>query len=453
MDAKSFYEARDSRTLKLVDRTDYRNKRILIAVDEDTARTLNGQVMVLTTSNLLSRFCRNISLMCVSEVEQMYVPKKLHHQNFQSTILRLLGSIDPFGDFHIVHSDKGNYDEIIAIGSPEITKNPSFGINSDGWISYISKNTMGHPSVRTQPNPIGASASACIVTTEIFRSMLGMETGVKDSFCFSAFDYSFDKTGSHNPDLPDSIDLKEIQMVGCGALGSAVSFFLSMLPITGTMIVIDHDQVEISNLNRCPTFTLNDVGKMKAYALADFLSETSMKVNPFLGKYSDFVAQRGAGDPDVVLSLVDSNGPRHEIQMNMPRLILYAATGEWVFSVGRHNALEDDCHICRFPEADQTNSECSTITVTPGGPSKVTEEISAAVSFVSSTAALFLVSELLKINLGYPNTKNFLQLDMSLPIQTIRQHRRKRSSECVCHETWFQEAYKRRIEGATRSTK
>lgn len=450
MDAKSFYEARDSRTLKLVDRTDYRNKRVLIAVDEDTARTLNGQVMVLTTSNLLSRFCRNISLICDSEVEQVYIPKKLHNRNFQSATLRLLRSIDPFGDFRIVDSDKGNYDEIIAIGTPQITKNPGFGINSDGWLSYLSKNTMVRPLERTQPNPIGASAAACIVTTEIFKSILGMDIGIKDDFCFSTFDYSFDKTDPINPVLPDSIDLKKTQMVGCGALGSAVGFFLSMLPVTETMTLIDYDQVEVSNLNRCPTFTIDDLGKMKVYALADFLSETGMKVDPFPCKYSEFVAQHGAGDPDVVLSLVDNNNSRHEIQMNMPRLILYAATGEWVFSVGRHKALHDDCHICRFPEVGQNNSECGVINMTSKGLGKVIEEFSAAVSFVSSTAALFLVSELLKINLGYSNTKNFLQLDMSLPLQTIRQHKRKRSKECICNETWFQEAYKRRIKGTQR---
>lgn len=447
MNASTFYRERDSRTLKLTEKTDYRNKNVLVAVNEDIAKTLNGQIMIMTSLNLLSRFCRNISILCDDDIEASFVPRMFYDKNFPSAMLSMMKSIDPFGSFKLISSDKGNYDKILTVGNYELSKTPDFGIDSDGWFSYLSKKRMPYLPKRRQPNPIGSAASACIATSEIFKSMLGIDAGIEDSVCFSMFDYSINNMDAINPNLPTSIDLGYVQMVGCGALGSAVGFFLSMLPVTGRVSLIDYDMVEISNLNRCPTFTINDVGKMKVNGLADFFSGTNIEIDHFPNTYSEFVAKLGAGNPDVVLSLVDRNRPRHEIQMNMPRLVLYAATGEWVFSIGRHKALEDDCHICRFTDVeDEEGEECAIVDITPSISPYVNEEFAASVSFVSSTAALFLVSELLKIRLyGGSPTENFLQFDMSLPLQTIRQYRRKRSEGCVCSETWFQEAYKRRL--------
>ena len=446
MDTKTFYEERDSRTLKLTENTDYRNKRVLVAVDEETARTFNGQIMVMTSLNLLSRFCRNISLLCDDDVKAVSIPGKFYDQNFPSALLRMLRSIDPFGNFRLVDSDEGNYDEILAVGNPRLSRSPDFGIDSDGWLSYLSKSKIVPPLKKRRPNPMGASASACIATGEIFKNMLRMDAGIKDDLCFSAYDYSINSTKPINPSLPGSIDLGYAQVVGCGALGNAVGFFLSMLPVKGRMTLIDYDRVELSNLNRCPTFTAHDVGKMKVDALTDFLSEARVEINPFPSKYSEFVHKHGAGYPDIVLSLVDRNRPRHEIQMDMPSLILYAATSEWTFSIGRHKALEDDCHICRFPDVERDDGECATVSITPDISPEVREEFAASVSFVSSTAAVFLVSELVKIRLfGRSPTKNFLQLDMSLPLRMIRQYQRKRSGGCVCTETWFQEACRRKL--------
>ena len=139
VDAKTFYEERDSRTLKLTEKTDYRNKRVLVAVDEETARTFNGQIMAMTSLNLLSRFCRNISLLCDNDVSTVFIPRKFYDQNFPLALLHMLRSIDPFGNFCLVDSDEGNYDDILAVGNPQLSRSPDFGIDSDGWFSYLSK--------------------------------------------------------------------------------------------------------------------------------------------------------------------------------------------------------------------------------------------------------------------------------------------------------------------------
>jgi hypothetical protein len=73
--SKTFYEQRDSRTLALADNS-YQNKRVLIAINDDLLGTFNGQVMLFTAFNLISRFCRSIDIMCNQATQTIYLPAK-----------------------------------------------------------------------------------------------------------------------------------------------------------------------------------------------------------------------------------------------------------------------------------------------------------------------------------------------------------------------------------------
>jgi len=57
-----FYAARDDRTNKISDGTDYRDAAILVAGERDVLSTYAGRVAARTTLNLLSRFARNVDV-------------------------------------------------------------------------------------------------------------------------------------------------------------------------------------------------------------------------------------------------------------------------------------------------------------------------------------------------------------------------------------------------------
>lgn len=76
------------------------------------------------------------------------------------------------------------------------------------------------------------------------------------------------------PGLRDKISDKIIGIAGCGGLGSNIAVALTRTGI-GSLVLVDFDRVEVSNLNR-QYFFLNDVGKFKTTALKAHLKN----INP-----------------------------------------------------------------------------------------------------------------------------------------------------------------------------
>ena len=57
-----------------------------------------------------------------------------------------------------------------------------------------------------------------------------------------------------------------ICIIGCGGLGTTTAQYLAMTGV-GKMILIDFDNIELSNLNRQISFLETDIGKNKAEIL------------------------------------------------------------------------------------------------------------------------------------------------------------------------------------------
>ena len=62
----------------------------------------------------------------------------------------------------------------------------------------------------------------------------------------------------------------KIVIVGCGGLGNPVASYLAASGI-GTIYLIDFDKVDVSNLHRQVFFKTEDIGKPKAFVLANHL--------------------------------------------------------------------------------------------------------------------------------------------------------------------------------------
>ena len=66
-----------------------------------------------------------------------------------------------------------------------------------------------------------------------------------------------------------------ICIVGCGGLGSSAAQYLSMTGV-GNIMLIDHDLINLSNLNRQTLFFEKDIGKYKV----DTLQKNLKEINP-----------------------------------------------------------------------------------------------------------------------------------------------------------------------------
>lgn len=122
-----------------------------------------------------------------------------------------------------------------------------------------------------------------------------------------------------------------VGIAGLGGLGSNVALSLARLGV-GTLILVDHDVVELSNLNRQQYF-IRQIGMKKTAALAETLKE----VNPFMlvetqdvylnaGNISSCFAQA-----DIVVEALDQVLAKQEliktVLSELPEKTLIAASG------------------------------------------------------------------------------------------------------------------------------
>lgn len=69
----------------------------------------------------------------------------------------------------------------------------------------------------------------------------------------------------------------KVVIVGCGGLGSVAAEILARAGV-GRLVLVDHDMVELTNLQRQAVYCEEDVGKLKAEVLAEKLSKVNSSI-------------------------------------------------------------------------------------------------------------------------------------------------------------------------------
>ena len=147
-------------------------------------------------------------------------------------------------------------------------------------------------------------------------------------------------------------------VVGAGGLGSPAAMYLASAGV-GTIILADHDTVEISNLQRQILHQTSRLGALKAESGRDAL----LALNPEITVETRTV--RLAGDMldtqiaqvDVVLDCTDNFATRHAINRacvkhNKPLVSGAAIRFEGQISVFDPRDATAPCYHCLFPEAE-----------------------------------------------------------------------------------------------------
>ncbi len=171
---------------------------------------------------------------------------------------------------------------------------------------------------------IGPYIAASLVAGEVFRAARLIDYRPEHQLFFNASDY----TATTQPgwtDLAINEELSSVALIGVGAVGSAVLHSLYPLRLRGNIMVADNDKkgLEDTNLGRYVLFGSRSLTKMKASEAARLLAGASFTVTPHDGGFDYFFE---SGRPDIVLSAVDKNGPRHALQEQYAPLYLSAST-------------------------------------------------------------------------------------------------------------------------------
>ena len=147
-----------------------------------------------------------------------------------------------------------------------------------------------------------------------------------------------------------------VAVVGAGGLGSPVIQYLAAAGI-GTLVVIDDDRVDASNLQRQAIFTTADVGMPKAEAAAAAVARANphVTVEPHVVRLASDNAPILLGGADVVVDGCDNFATRLAVAdatlaLRIP--LVSAAVGRFDGQLGVFRGWEPalPCYRCLYPE-------------------------------------------------------------------------------------------------------
>jgi molybdopterin-synthase adenylyltransferase len=159
-------------------------------------------------------------------------------------------------------------------------------------------------------------------------------------------------------------------VIGAGGLGSPVALYLGTAGV-GTLTLVDHDTVDLTNLQRQIAHNLSRVGQPKASSAA----QTVLAINPevkviALQQRADAAALDALVAPaDVVIDCSDNFATRHAVNAacvaHAKPLVSGAAVGfDAQISVYDTRSADAPCYACIFPpDAAFEEVRCATMGV------------------------------------------------------------------------------------------
>jgi hypothetical protein len=388
--------------------------------------------MMLTTCNLLSRWCRRVEVVCPAAAAD--IPSYSGRGLLKDVVIQTMCDADPFGNFCI--SDSATLEQPISlhIGPVPPKTRPTVVIDSGGWTASLGSSNGRIPARFRDANIIGAVGAACLGVANVFKHAIGVSEnsliadGLFDLFRLERVpeDGIFDR----GPRL-SNLDLGNILVVGLGSVGSSFVHCLKLSRAICQAMLVDQDLIKVENFNRSPIFGRTNFALNKAEAVSLELDAKRTVARAFPGTWDEFIQAFGRpSDYDVWLPLANENGVRGSMQRNVPPMLVHAATNSnWGANHGRHIAGVDDCLMDRFP----SNTGEAALTCSMGEVLARGERVDAALPFLSVFAGLLVFAELVRLHIpGYPQVPNYACVDFGGALSQIQKWPCEPRPECPC---------------------
>jgi hypothetical protein len=388
-DRSRFYAERDLRTLQYGADPAVLDRPVAVHIGEDAATTRAGQVTVLALVNMLARMYRRLVLIIPDG--PLLARSLVDASDFATACVSTAKAIDPFID--------------LELGSRRRSSMPSAGIGlaaTKGLDYYLGADRFG-ATLATDPLEIanshstvlGGGLAACLGAAALFRVGHGHRASPRH---LSLWGFSEGDQAPPGPAQVEPVNVGDVLVVGAGAVGSALCYWLAELGMTGRWVVTDGDLAEFHNLNRTIGLVAADAGwPDTTSANKAVVAARVFGAEPFPGWYHEWLKTHGDARPDLILALANDYGVRHAIGQRGANLVLHATTSSnWTAEFHRHIADRDDCIDCRIPQELRADFTCSIGSVQP---SRKTSP-DAALPFLSAAAGLLLVAGLVRLQHG-----------------------------------------------------
>lgn len=414
---------------------------VCIVAGNNCINTYSGQVMLLVTINLFSRWCNQLNVKMPTDVACLIPNYEVG--SLTELIENAYKSSDPFGKFNFTCSNTRNVDIILCVGNPDIViDKPYYWISADNWISgfgygeYVESNIQS----KTDWNPIGACFSACLGASIIFERFIDSKKPVPFTKHYSLYDFQSSSNCETllNPIISQTLNIGNIYQVGCGAVGSSFSYLLKLLNVSGSIQLIDFDTVEVENLCSSLLFNANDAFAVskKVEICENILSKIpGLKPEPHDCDYSEFINKSDYIEkyPELILCFANERSIWSTIQHNLPPIVYHATTTpNWGINFGRHIPLKEWCIVCRFgTENYEYTPVCSNAVINHDTNEK---EVLGVLPFLSPASAILTLAEVIKLRnySSYPINNNFIQFMVKVGAEFRSLQMSKKPSCPIC---------------------
>ena len=388
-------------------------------VGGDAAETAGGQVAILALVNMLARVHRRLHL-DVPRVPLVALPL-VAGADLRDACVAVALAIDPFCS---VETEDGPGDAVCSIGiGAACPRGLNWFLGATGFCAVLAREP-----VAVEPDGAsrwGAALAACLGASAVFRSVHDLPV----RSCRVSL-WELRQSAERGPDRAAPISVGSIVLVGAGAVGSALCYWLREFGIDGHLAVIDGDLAELHNTNRTLGLVASDAGW--PYGPALFKADVAARLvtgSSFPTWYADWVKSAPESAPDLVIPAANERDVREAIQARGANLLLHASTSsQWTAELHRHVADRDDCMLCRMPSGGAPVFRCSTGSVGRPGAART----DAALPFLSSAAGLLLAAGLLQLEnrrlIG--DDHNHWRLSLDFDAKVMRSARWRRSDGC-----------------------
>jgi len=159
-----------------------------------------------------------------------------------------------------------------------------------------------------------------------------------------------------------------VLVIGAGGLGSAAAPYLAAAGV-GKITLIDHDQVELTNLQRQIMHTQNSIGKTKVESGRQFLQSlnSALTINAIAAKASEDLLNTLLPEVDLVLDCTDNFVTRQLINQacfihKIPLVSGSALKFDGQLSVFDFRNQTSPCYACLFsPEEQPKEVSCASM--------------------------------------------------------------------------------------------
>ena len=385
LESEQFYELRDRRTTEYLARTVGDIPSVHIVAGRVACSTAAGQLALLALANQVVRVHRSASFDLHWPSAPVFVRTTFPGALLADVLLATAHEIDPYSAFSIGPALAG----AVSIGlGPDIGPGFNWYIGADSAIAHFALEPV--PIGASDSTVVGAALASCLGAAALLRTALHL---VVKPLSLSAWNYAEGQHAELGPSALPRLDIGRVLMVGAGAVGASLVYWLNAISVSGDhWTIVDGDVVKLHNTNRGLIFTPAHAGwpgrrgVNKAALLANVLGG-SMHRDCWLHECGELDGRRF----DVVLALANEYGVRRDLAHLGAAVAFQATTGmNWLSQLHRHILGRDGCIWCRTGEDVAEEFGCSTGSVITADGGRA----DAALPFLSAASGLMLATAL-----------------------------------------------------------